>query len=107
MPASDAKSPQQQVSELTGLLKSYAIQETVGPLKGLAKFVGFGVGAALVGGLGVILCLVGVLRLLQTETGPHLTGHWSWAPYGLTLVVAVVFIGFAVFAIKRKKGIPS
>ena len=92
------------MSELTELLKTYAVQQTVDPLKGLAKFVGFGLGGALVGGLGVILLLLGVLRLLQTETTPHLTGDLDWVPYALTLLIAVFLILLAYLAIKRKKG---
>lgn len=103
MAATEAKSPQQTVQELTDLLKTYAKQETVDPLKGLAKFVGFGLGAAIVGGAGVILLLIGVLRLLQTETGPHFTGHLTWLPYLITLVVALILALLSAAAITRKK----
>ena len=45
--------------------------------------------------LGILLLLVGILRLLQTETGTALTGDWSWVPY---FSVSVLGIGVAVLA---------
>lgn len=104
MASTETKSPQEHLSEIFELTKSYALQETVDPLKGLLKFVGFGLGAAVLGGTGVILILIGVLRVLQNETGEHLTGSLTWVPYLITLVVAAVCILIAVLAITRKKG---
>lgn len=103
MAAPEQKSPQQTVGELFELTKTYALQETVDPVKGLGKFVGFGLGAALLGGVGVIMLLIGVLRMLQTETGDHLTGSLTWVPYLVTLIVAAILIGLALLGINRKK----
>ena len=104
MAHADPKSPQDSVGELLQLTKTYALQETVEPIKGLGKFVGFGLGAAVLGALGTILALLGVLRLLQTETGTRFQGHLSWVPYLVMLAVALILIGLAVLGIKRKKG---
>ena len=103
MAASDAKTPQQHLSELWELLKSYAQQQTVDPLKGLAKFAGLGLGGAVVGGVGVTLLLLGLLRLLQTETGTSFTGNLTWVPYLITLVVAVLLAVAAAAANRRKE----
>ncbi len=103
MAAPEQKSPQETVSELLTLTKTYAMQETVEPVKGLGKFVGFGLGAALLGSIGIIVLLLSVLRVLQTETGGHLTGSLTWVPYLVTLVIAVVLIGLALLGITRKK----
>lgn len=103
MAASDAKTPQQHLSELWELLKSYAQQQTVDPLKGLAKFAGLGLGGAVVGGVGVTLLLLGLLRLLQTETGSSFTGNLTWVPYLITLVVAVLLAVAAAAAANRRK----
>ncbi len=103
MAAPEKPSAQDTISDLVQLTKSYALQETVDPIKGLTKFVGFGLGAAAIGGIGMILVLLGVLRLLQTETGTRLQGHLSWVPYLVTLVVSFVLVGIAVAGIARKK----
>lgn len=96
-------SPSETISDLFQLTKNYAMQETVEPLKSLGKFIGFGVGAAVVGGVGMILVLLGVLRLLQTETGTTFQGNLSWLPYLITVAVSGVFIAIAVAGISRKK----
>lgn len=102
--AEDDSSPQQQLGELFELTKAYAKQETIDPIKGLWKFVAYGLGAALLGAIAVVLLIIGVLRLLQMETGEHLTGSLTWVPYLITLVVTVVVIALSVAAISRKKG---
>lgn len=94
---------QHNVSELLDLTKAYAMQETVEPIKGLGKFIGYGVGAAVAGGMSVILLLLGVLRLLQRETAPHLTGKLSWIPYLITMAIAGIVMAIALAAIGRKK----
>lgn len=104
MAHADSKSPQDSVGELLQLTKTYALQETVEPIKGLGKFIGFGLGAAVTGALGTILVLLGVLRLLQTETGTRFEGHLTWVPYLVTLVVATILIALALLGIKSKKG---
>lgn len=65
------KSFQQVLQELWELLKAYAQQETVGPLKNLARQVGLGLAGTLSFTLGYFLVVLGVMRLLQT--------HWGWA----------------------------
>jgi uncharacterized membrane protein YidH (DUF202 family) len=94
------KSPREQIDELRELLIAYFKQETIDPLKGLARYVGFGLLGAFLIGIGICLLAVGGLRALQTETGTTFQGHWSWAPYGIT-VVALVMI--AIAAISRAR----
>jgi hypothetical protein len=87
------------------MLVSYAKQETVEPLKGLARFVGVGAAAMVMLGVGVVLLSVSVLRLLQTKQpfGWSLTGNLSVIPYVVSLVVLGVLILLAVAAIKPKR----
>lgn len=96
--------PQRSVGDLVDMTKAYALQETVEPIKGLGKFIGYGLAAAIVGACSIILLLVGVLRLVQRETAPHLTGKLTWIPYLVTMGIAGVVIAVAVAAISRKKG---
>jgi hypothetical protein len=85
--------------DVKDLLVAYAKQETVDPLKGLARFVGFGVGAMLLIGIGGVCLILALLRVLQTETGTTFAGNWSWAPYLITLAAAGVVIALALHAI--------
>lgn len=87
------------VRELWALTKDYARQETVDPLKALGRFVAFGVPGAVLIGTGVILVSLGLLRLLQNETGSALDGYLSFVPYLVTLVLTLVVIALAARAI--------
>jgi hypothetical protein len=80
----------QLVLELRDLIVAYVRQETVTPIKSLGRYILFGLAGAILLGLGVVLLGVGVLRLLQTETGSTFRGDWSWAPYGIVFVALVV-----------------
>jgi hypothetical protein len=73
----------------------YVKQETLGPLKGIWRFLAWGVGGSVLIAIGVLLGLIGVLRLLQDETGSAMTGDWSWAPYFITTVVGLAVAGLA------------
>ncbi len=87
------KSPQEQIRELRELLVAYFKQETIDPIKGLARYVGFGIAGALLMGIGVCFLAIGGLRALQTETGKAFDGNWTWAPYGITIVGLVLVAG--------------
>ena len=67
------------IAELVELVKTYARQETLGPLRGAGRWLALGTAAALVLGLGLTLLMLGLLRLLQTEWDDVATGRWSWA----------------------------
>lgn len=100
----ERKSVPQVLGELKDLTVTYAKQETVDPLKGLGRFVGFGVGGSFVLGLGLCLLGLAVLRALQTETGDTFEGNWSFVPYLVTILVLGVLALLAVGAIKDKGG---
>ncbi len=55
------------LGDVVDYVKAYAKQETVGPLKGAGRWLGFGAGAAFAMGLGLVIVLLGVLRLIQAE----------------------------------------
>jgi hypothetical protein len=98
----DEKSIPQVVTELWEMLVSYAKQETVEPLKGLGRFVAFGVGAALIGGFGIIMIMLAGLRGLQTHNDGHLDGNLNWVPYLAALVLLGALIALALNRIKPK-----
>ncbi|HEX3425313.1 MAG TPA: hypothetical protein VHT30_04220 [Acidimicrobiales bacterium] len=83
--------------ELIDLIVTYAKQQTIDPLKQLLRWVGWGVAGAVAVGLGLFLIGLGLLRAIQSETGRHLHGDWSWVPY----LVVVVYFGIVVGVMVR------
>lgn len=90
------------VTELWAMLKAYAKQETIGPLKGIARSIALGVAGSVILSIGLVLIALAALRALQTETGSTFTGSWSWAPYLLTLVVLAIVIAAALGATRKR-----
>ena len=82
--------PQQDVRELKDLVVAYAKQETIEPLKGLARYVGYGLAGALLMGTGAGFLAIGLLRALQGNRGWAVHGNWSWVPYVIDVVLLVV-----------------
>lgn len=89
-------------TDLWSLVRAYAKQETVEPIKGIGRWVAFGLAGSLLLGAGTVLLSLTILRVLQAETGSLFDGNLSFAPYLLTLLVCAGVIGAAVAAIKRK-----
>ena len=83
------------------LVVDYAKQETLGPLKGLARFVAFGVVGSVALTAGTVLLLLAALRALQTETGSSFTGKLSWLPYVITAAAAVAVMALAAWRIAK------
>lgn len=102
-PADRSKSLAAQVQELWELVLAYARQETLDPIKGVGRYVAFGVLGSFALGIGVVLLLLGGLRALQTETDGTFAGNWSWAPYGITLAGAVLLSVLALVARGRNR----
>ena len=90
-------------SELWDLVRAYAKQETVGPLKGIGRFIAFGLAGSLLLGLGLVLLALGGLRALQTETGSTFDGNWSWAPYLIVLAGCAVLLALVASRMGKKK----
>lgn len=93
------------VQELWELLKAYAQQETIDPLRGLGRYLGFGIGGAALLSLGLVFLALGLLRTLQTKTGDVFTGWLSALPY-LIVLVAVALVA-ALAASRITKGNPK
>jgi hypothetical protein len=99
----ESKSIPQVVSELREMTVAYAKQETVEPLKGLGRFIAVGVPSFVLLGIGLVLLTLAGLRALQTETGSTFTGNWSWAPYGIAMVLLLLLAGLAASRIARDR----
>jgi hypothetical protein len=93
--------------EFVDLVVAYAKQETLGPLKGLGKFVGLSLSGSILISIGVPLLLLALLRALQTETGSTFGGNLSWLPYLITLAAALGVAGLAAWRIKKNLPVRS
>lgn len=82
--------------EALQLVVDYVKQETLEPLKGLGRYVLFGVVGSVALAVGLVILAVGFLRLLQGETGTTFAGNLSWIPY---LICAAAVVGVAAAAV--------
>lgn len=99
---SKAKS-KSQFSEFIELVIGYLKQETLGPVSRLGRYVLFGLAGSLSMAAGVVLIVVGLLRLLQDETGTAFSGNLSWLPYLISAVLAIFVVALGVLGIVKKR----
>ena len=85
------------------LIKNYARQETLDPLKGAGRWLGMGLLGSVLLIIGGVSMTIALLRFLQEETGSNFTGNLSWLPYLITIAVLSVAMGVLAFLITRKK----
>jgi hypothetical protein len=91
----------EQVSDVIETVKAYALQETVDPLRGLGRFVAFGLLGAIFIGLGCLLLVLAILRFVQSRHVGAFHGTWSFVPYLIALVPCGAGIALAVTRIGK------
>ena len=107
VPASDDNRPSGEngddgsIGDVVEYVKLYAQQQTLGPLKGAGQWLAYGAIAAFVLSIGLVIFLLGVLRLVQTEWDRSATGSLSWLAYVITLALAVLLLVFTLSRIKK------
>lgn len=89
------------ISGVVDLVKSYAKQETIDPIKNAGRFLGFGAIGALLLGIGLSLISLGLLRLVQTELDNLARGGWSFVPYLIVLAFCGIVIAVAASRVKK------
>lgn len=99
----DGGGPKEAVTEVWTLVRDYAKQETVDPLKRLLGFAKLGLPGAILMGIGIIELMTAVLRAVQAEGGDALDGNWSVVPYLATLIVAGVVLALTKKAMSSRK----
>ena len=92
--SSPRESSTDRVADLVDSVKAYAVQETVGPIKGAGRWLAYGTLASLSLGMSVVMLGLGALRLSQNVGGTALDGAWSFVHY----LVAAVVLSAAVWA---------
>jgi hypothetical protein len=96
------KSFQQVFSELWELLRSYAQQETVGPLKNLGNQFKWGMAGSFCITTGIVLLTMAVLRGLQTQVAFVSDGPgWTFFPYLIAVIVLGAFMGWVALRMKK------
>lgn len=93
-------------SEALDMVRAYARQEMIEPIKGAGRWLAFGVGGAVLLGTGLVMVALGALRALQTETGDTFDGNWSWAPYLIVLAGCAVVIALVISRIGKTRSTP-
>jgi len=94
--------PSVPIGEVIELVKNYARQETLAPVRGAGRWMAFGMAGAVLLGIGSILLVLGLVRLIQNEFGPTFAGRWmSLLPYSAALVLCLVVIGAAISRIAK------
>ena len=89
------------IADVVDLVKAYAKQETLGPLKGAGRWLARGVAGAALLGIGLSFVTLGILRLLQTEWDRSARGSLSWLAYLIAFAICVVFLLLAVSRINK------
>ena len=102
-PLSEPKSLPTLAAELWELVRTYALQQTVEPMKGVGRYVVFGALGSIMLGVGLVLLMLSGLRVLQDETGSTFHGNWSWVPYVIVLVACIAIIGLALSRTSARK----
>lgn len=89
------------LGEVIEFVKTYAKQETLGPLKGAGSWLAYGAAGAFALGLGLLLMMLGLLRLVQTEVDRTATGALSWLAYLIVFAVTIVLLILTMLRIKK------
>jgi hypothetical protein len=100
-PARSSSKDQASIGEVLDYVKTYAKQETLGPLKGAGRWVIFGAAGAICLGIGLSIALLGLLRLLQTEWSWVATDHYSWIPYVSVFVACLILLALSIMRINK------
>jgi hypothetical protein len=89
------------IAQVVDMVKTYAKQETLGPLKGAGRWLAMGAAGATLLGLGLSLVVLGVLRLVQTEWDRSAEGSLSWLAYLIALIVCIALLALTLSRINR------
>lgn len=84
------------------MLRAYAVQETVGPLRGLGRYLLFGLVGAVGVSLGLVFATLAVVRVLQSETDLF-NANWSFVPHLAGAVFLMLAIAMLIRAVGSKE----
>ncbi len=89
-----------ELEELATTLRAYAVQEIFGPLRGIGRFIGFGLAGSIFVSLSFLLGGLGLLRLLQAEV-LIFKDTWSFVPYLIAAAAMLLVLAALIGAVTR------
>jgi hypothetical protein len=93
-----------QIGQVVDLVKEYARQETLGPIRGAGRWLAVGAIGAILIGTGCVFLVLGALRMIQTAFGKSFRNQWAaLLPYLMAFVVSVLVMAVAAWRISKKK----
>jgi hypothetical protein len=95
-------STSQSIADTVQMVKEYALQETVDPLKTAGRWIGLGLAGAILIGVATGFLALGVIRMMQTEWPGTFGGRWTHLlPYLAGVLLCVLVVGLAVRRINK------
>ncbi len=85
------------------MLRAYVAQETLGPLRGLGRYLFFGLAGAIAISVSIVLAALALMRVLQTETTVF-GANWSFVPHLAAAALLIVAIVLLARSIKPSRG---
>ena len=82
------------------MVRDYVKQETLDPLRGVGRWLAWGIVGAIALLFGAVVGLVGLLRFLQAELFNQ-QDRLTWAPYFIVMFVALGLIWLSLTRIAR------
>jgi hypothetical protein len=90
------------IAETVQMVKDYAFQETVDPLKTAGRWIGLGLVGAILIGVATGFLSLGLIRMVQTEWPGTFSGRWMhMLPYLFGLLLCALVAGLAVRRINK------
>ena len=88
--------------DVVDVVVGYVKQETLEPLRGIGRWIVVGTIASSMISIGLVMTLLGALRLSRDLTDSAFDGMWSFAPYLIVFVLGLVCIGATLTRVKKR-----
>lgn len=101
-PRASKASTSESISDTVQMVKDYARQETIDPLRTAGRWIGLGLAGAILIGVATGFLSLGLIRMVQTEWPGTFGGRWTrMLPYLFGLLLCALVAGLAVKRINK------
>ncbi len=94
------KSEPKSAHEVLEMLFAYIRRETLKPIRGAGRWIGYGLVAALSLSIGIVLGAIGILRLVQSTIFAE-SQTWSWVSYIIAVGICSAVLMFTISRIRK------